>query len=50
VFAHLALAKNADELTFEDTPVNETLVRDLASDEFLDKQRHDRVDRRHRNR
>lgn len=50
VFAHLALAKNVDELTFEDTPVNETLVRDLASGDFLDQQRNDRVDRRYRNR
>ncbi|MEF9606113.1 IS21-like element ISPkr1 family helper ATPase IstB, partial [Paracoccus sp. PXZ] len=28
-----------DEFSFEDTPVNETLVRDLASGEFLEHQR-----------
>lgn len=42
--------QNVDELTFEDKPVNETLVRDLASGDFLDQQRNDRVDRRYRNR
>ena len=33
------MAKEVDEFTFEDTPVNETLVRDLASGDFLDQQR-----------
>jgi hypothetical protein len=43
--ARLALAKEVDEFTFEDTSVNETLVRDLVSGDFLDQQRNDRVDR-----
>ncbi|BBU59480.1 hypothetical protein KU6B_57450 (plasmid) [Mameliella alba] len=33
------LAKEADEFTFEDTPVYETLVRDLATGDFIDQQR-----------
>lgn len=33
------MAKEIDEFTFEDTPVNETLVRDLATGDFLDQQR-----------
>ena len=37
--AKLPTAKEIDEFDFEDTPVNETLVRDLASGEFLDYQR-----------
>jgi len=37
--ARLPLAKEVDEFTFEDTPVNETLVRDLANGDFLDQQR-----------
>ena len=37
--AKLPLAKEVDEFSFEDTPVNETLVRDLASGEFLEHQR-----------
>lgn len=37
--ARLPLAKEVDEFTFEDTPVNETLVRDLASGDFLDQKR-----------
>lgn len=37
--ARLPLAKEIDEFAFEETPVNETLVRDLASGEFLDQQR-----------
>jgi DNA replication protein DnaC len=37
--AKLPLAKEIDEFEFEDTPVNETLVRDLASGDFLDQQR-----------
>ena len=35
----LPLAKEVDEFEFESTPVNETLVRDLASGEFLAHQR-----------
>ncbi len=35
----LPLAKEVDEFEFDDTPVNETLVRDLASGEFLAHQR-----------
>lgn len=35
----LPLAKEIDEFEFGDTPVNETLVRDLASGEFLAHQR-----------
>ena len=37
--AKLPTAKEIDEFDFQDTPVNETLVRDLASGEFLDYQR-----------
>jgi len=37
--ARLPLAKGVDEFSFEDTPVNETLVRDLATGDFLDQQR-----------
>jgi len=37
--AKLPLAKEVDEFSFEDTPVNETLVRDLAAGEFLEHQR-----------
>ena len=37
--AKLPLAKEIDEFVFEGTPVNETLVRDLTSGEFLDHQR-----------
>lgn len=37
--AKLPLAKEVDEFSFEETPVNETLVRDLASGEFLEQQR-----------
>ena len=37
--AKLPLAKEVDEFDFEDTPVNETLVRDLAGGEFLEHQR-----------
>lgn len=37
--AKLRLAKEVDEFSFEDTPVNETLVRDLASGELLEHQR-----------
>jgi CRISPR/Cas system CSM-associated protein Csm5 (group 7 of RAMP superfamily) len=37
--AKLPLAKEVDEFSFENTPVNETLVRDLASGEFLEHQR-----------
>ena len=37
--AKLPLAKEVNEFDFEETPVNETLVRDLASAEFLEQQR-----------
>lgn len=37
--ARLPLAKEVDEFSFEDTLVNETLVRDLATGDFLDQQR-----------
>ncbi len=37
--ARMPLAKEIDEFTFEDTPVNETLIRDLARGEFLQQQR-----------
>ena len=37
--AKLPLAKELDEFDFEPTPINETLVRDLAGGEFLDHQR-----------
>ena len=37
--AKLPLAKEVDEFSFEETPVNETLVRDLAAGEFLEQQR-----------
>jgi len=37
--AKLPFAKEVDEFQFDDTPVNETLVRDLAGGGFLDPQR-----------
>ena len=37
--AKLPLAKEIDEFDFEETPVNETLVRDLAGGDFLEHQR-----------
>ncbi len=37
--AKLPLAKEIDEFDFEETPVNETLVRDLAGGNFLEHQR-----------
>ena len=37
--AKLRLAKDIDEFHFENTPINETLVRDLASGNFLAHQR-----------
>ena len=37
--AKLPLAKEVDEFDFEDTPVNETLVRDLTGGDFLDHHR-----------
>ena len=37
--ARMPLAKEIDEFTFEETPVNETLVRDLARGDFLQHQR-----------
>lgn len=36
--AKLPLAKEVNEFRFEGAPVNETLVRDLASGEFLEQQ------------
>jgi len=37
--AKLPLAKDLDDFAFADTPVNETLVRDLATGAFLAEQR-----------
>jgi DNA replication protein DnaC len=37
--AKLPLAKDVDDFKFADTPINETLVRDLAAGEFLAHQR-----------
>ena len=37
--AKLPLAKEVDEFDFEETPVNETLVRDLVGGGFLEQQR-----------
>ena len=37
--AKLPLAKDIDDFTFDETPINETLVRDLASGNFLAHQR-----------
>ena len=37
--AKMPLAKEIDEFEFDDTPVNETLVRDLAGGGFLQQQR-----------
>jgi len=37
--AKLPLAKDIEDFVFEDTPINETLVRDLAGGEFLAHQR-----------
>jgi DNA replication protein DnaC len=37
--AKLPLAKDIDDFTFEDTPINEALVRDLATGAFLAEQR-----------
>jgi DNA replication protein DnaC len=37
--AKLPLAKDIDDFAFADTPVNETLVRDLATGAFLAEQR-----------
>ena len=37
--AKLPFAKEIEEFGFDDTPVNETLVRDLATGSFLDQQR-----------
>lgn len=37
--AKLPLAKDIDDFTFDDTPINQTLVRDLAGGEFLAHQR-----------
>src|SRR5205823_10482602 len=37
--AKLPLAKDLDDFRFEDTPINETLVRDLAGGDFIAQQR-----------
>ena len=37
--ARLPLAKDVDDFAFKDTPINEALVRDLASGAFLAQQR-----------
>ena len=37
--ARLPMAKEIDEFVFDATPINETLVRDLAGGGFLDQQR-----------
>jgi len=37
--AHMPLAKEIDEFAFETTPVNETLIRELARGDFLEHQR-----------
>jgi DNA replication protein DnaC len=37
--AKLPLAKDLDDFVFEDTPINQTLVRDLASGNFIAQQR-----------
>ena len=37
--ARLPLAKEVEEFDFDETPVNETLVRDLTGGEFLEQQR-----------
>ena len=37
--AKLPLAKDLDDFQFEGTPINETLVRDLAGGEFIAQQR-----------
>jgi DNA replication protein DnaC len=37
--AKLPLAKDVDDFTFDDTPINETLVRDLVGGNFLAHQR-----------
>jgi DNA replication protein DnaC len=37
--AKLPLAKEVEEFRFEDTPINETLVRELAGGDFLAQQR-----------
>ncbi len=37
--AKLPLAKDIEEFVFDETPINETLVRDLAAGDFLDHQR-----------
>jgi hypothetical protein len=39
--AKLPLAKDVDDFKFANTPINETLVRDLAAGEFLAHQRKD---------
>jgi DNA replication protein DnaC len=39
IIAKLPLAKELEEFDFEETEINETLIRDLASGDFLDHQR-----------
>jgi len=37
--ARMPFAKEIDEFAFDDTPINETLVRDLAGGAFLEEKR-----------
>lgn len=37
--ARMPFAKEIDEFAFDDTPINQTLVRDLAGGAFLEQQR-----------
>jgi DNA replication protein DnaC len=37
--AKLRLAKDVDDFAFKDTPINESLVRDLAGGDFIAQQR-----------
>ena len=39
IIAKLPLAKDLDDFQFEGTPINETLVKDLAGDGFIAQQR-----------
>ena len=48
--AKLPLARNVDDFAFDGTPINQTLLRDLADGEFLAHQPHQRAGRRHRRR
>ena len=48
--AKLPLAKDVDDFAFNGTPINESLVRDLAGGNFIAQQRNARPGRRHRHR